>query len=370
MKKRNIAIIIGALILVLTLFLNFNFNLKDYPYYFLRCREAFADVTKDTHIIDNLNSYVEKMNQRSDMWKYYWDVVPKKNAEHYLFTRTPDGKEQANHPDMLYFPDGHLGYKYWMACTPYPYSNGKYEEPNLLVSNDGLHFSDPKHELEPLVPPPSDVKEGGHLSDTDIYFENGMFVMHYVYNKRGVRGPSKFYRITSYDGIHWSTPELSFLATQTVEGYSPGYVKDDGVTEMWYVGGEGNLDFTQSTDNEHTWTPVIRCNVNMEPWLPWHVDVIKTDKGYEGLLCARNRLMDTRALFYIFSTDGINFKCSVNPIIFPSKNGWDDDQIYRSTFIKDNGKYRIWYSAMDKAQEWHIGYNEFTSKEIDDLRMN
>jgi hypothetical protein len=332
--------------------------------------EGINSIFKDQHVIKNIKNYTNLLYKKNALWVYYRKNYIPKNAAKYIITPTPDKINQANHPDMVYFPNGFGGYKYWMACTPYPHSRQKYENPNVLVSNDGIHFIDPKNEKEPLTPAPVDVNKGGHLSDTDMFYYNNEFVLHIVYNKKGVLGPSRFYRITSSDGIHWNKLKLSFLCTQTKEGYSPAYIQDGSNIKMWYVGGEGNLDFTQSDDNEKTWSKVTRCKISMEPWKPWHVDVIKTNKGYEGLLCARNRLMNTRALFYIFSLDGVKWKCSKYPILFPSKNGWDKAEIYRSTLLKEKGLYRIWYSARGNWETWHIGYTEFKENEINNLKMN
>lgn len=332
--------------------------------------EGIRYIFKSKNLIKNAKDYTNLLNKRKSLWEYYRKNCPYKNAKENIFTPTPEKMNQANHPDMVYFSNAFNGYKFWMACTPYPNSNQRYENPNVLVSNDGVHFIVPKNEKEPVINPPSDVNSGGHLSDTDMYYYNKRFVLHVVYNKKGVLGPSRFYRTTSNDGIHWDKPELTYKCIQTKEGYSPAYIQNGNNIKMWYVGGEGNLDFTQSNDNERTWSRVIRCKINMDQWKPWHVEVIKTEKGYEGLVCARNRMMNTRALFYIFSKNGVKWACSKFPILFPSKKGWDDVDIYRSTMLKDNGVYRIWYSARGKWQKWHIGYTEFNEDEINKLKMN
>lgn len=302
-------------------------------------------------------------------WHYYQQHAIIKNSKNYVFTPTKDKTDQATHPDILYFANGFHGFKYWLACTPYPFGNAKFEEPFLLVSNDGKHFEIPKNINDPLVPPPADYRRGGHYSDTDLIFDGRRFILHFVYNKQHVRGPSKFYRIISYDGIHWSTPQLTFVANQTLEGYSPAYVIEGNTMKMWYIGGEGNFVYTESFDDEKSWQPVIRCNINMGEWRPWHVDVIKTDVGYEGLMCARSPYLKTRALFYIRSKDGINWEVSKYPLLFPSKNGWDRKEIYRSTMIKEGQVYKIWYAARGKYNIWHIGYAEIKSDEVAKIPM-
>ena len=44
------------------------------------------------------------------------------------------------HPDVLYFPEGKDGYRYWMAYTPYPPQS--MENPSIVRSNDGISWTD------------------------------------------------------------------------------------------------------------------------------------------------------------------------------------------------------------------------------------
>ena len=44
------------------------------------------------------------------------------------------------HPDVMYFPSGKDGYKYWMAYTPYPPQSK--ENPSIIRSNDGITWTD------------------------------------------------------------------------------------------------------------------------------------------------------------------------------------------------------------------------------------
>ncbi|NFD57518.1 hypothetical protein FDB72_07655 [Clostridium botulinum] len=77
--------------------------------------------------------------------------------------------------------------------------------------------------------------------------------------------------------------------------------------------------YTESEDEEKSWKPIKKCNINMGNWRGWHVDIIKTNIGYEGLICARLPKLNQRALFYVKSKDEINWKTSKNPLIFPKK---------------------------------------------------
>uniref|UniRef100_A0AAU6WNH0 Uncharacterized protein n=1 Tax=Chryseobacterium endophyticum TaxID=1854762 RepID=A0AAU6WNH0_9FLAO len=98
------------------------------------------------------------------------------------------------HPDVQYFQDGLNGYKYWMVFTPYFGTIGiakdarRYENPTIVVSNDGLNWSPPPGMDNPLQKTPSinesfsDKKEEmkqGFWSDVDWTFEKGKFSLYY-----------------------------------------------------------------------------------------------------------------------------------------------------------------------------------------------
>lgn len=288
--------------------------------------------------------------------KYYLKLVnTSANAPNHLRIKTYDGYNQITHPDIVYIDKGFHGFKYWMAYTPYPFSMDRYENPCIAASNDGKHWDTPKGLKNPIVNQPSDVKDGGHYSDTDIISDNGGLAVYYVYNKRNVLGPSKFYRSVSMNGLSWSKPKLVYQCSDPISGYSPAVIKDGDIYKMWYVS-EGNvMSYITSTDNSN-WSSPLKCDISIPGWTIWHVDISKTDIGYEGLMCARDNKAGNTALFYIKSADGIRWSSSSLPVIYPSAKGWDSMDIYRSTFLKQNGTYMIWYAACGFNGKWNIGF--------------
>lgn len=296
----------------------------------------------------------------------YLKVVNKNaNASKPIFIKTYEGYNQPMHPDILHIPEGFHGFKYWLAYTPYPYMMDKFENPCIAASNDSINWVAPRGIKNPIAPPPTDSRAGGHFSDTDIIYDNGKLVTFFVYNKRGVMGPSKFYRSISGDGVKWSAPELIYTCNNPISGYCPAIVKENDTYKMWYTS-EGNImSYVSSTDCKN-WTAPQKCDLNINGWSLWHVNITKTDLGYEGLMCARDNTVKNRAVFYILSKNGINWTHSKLPVIYPSENGWDNREIYRSAMLKENGVYRVWYSAVSMKKRWGIGYAEGTS--IEDLK--
>ncbi|MBA3458618.1 MAG: hypothetical protein H0T46_01550 [Deltaproteobacteria bacterium] len=71
------------------------------------------------------------------------DLVP------HLEIPTYDGSGQVVHPDVLFD-----GYRYLLAYTPYPFSNGRFENPSIAISDDGLAFREIAPGVNPIAPAP------------------------------------------------------------------------------------------------------------------------------------------------------------------------------------------------------------------------
>src|SRR5271166_5048875 len=65
------------------------------------------------------------------------------NAAAPLVTPTYDGSGQVTEPSIANFPGGWHGFTYWLAVAPYPHSHAAYENPSILVSNNGTNWSVP-----------------------------------------------------------------------------------------------------------------------------------------------------------------------------------------------------------------------------------
>lgn len=354
--------VVGFICIIIMLFFTF-IKLKKPSF----CRENFSKfdyVTKDFNIIKNYKEYEENEKNFKKLYDDYRGEFSNKNAKKPLKLGGGYFSNQGVHPDIVKKnKDGKD--IYYMAYTPYPFGRDKYENPFLVKSENGVDFRAEKGVRNPLVSTPEDFSKGGHLSDTDLLYNNGKFMLYYVYNKKEAIGETKFYVIDSPDGVNWSEPKKVY---ETREGYSPTVIKDDNDFKMWHIESEGNLVRSTSKDG-YVWTTYKKCKIDLGEWLAWHIDIQKTDIGYEGLVCSRNPKLKTRALFYMLSEDGLNWKVSKKPILFKSDKGWDDKEIYRSTFIKENNKYRVWYSARGDFYKWSIGYTEYTKDEIKNLDL-
>lgn len=278
------------------------------------------------------------------------------------------------HPDVQYFPNGFKGYKYWMVFTPYFGTVGtepdskRYENPTIVVSNDGLNWSPPYGVSMPLQRTPS-VNESffennneprqGFWSDVDWTFENGKFSLYYrgsfikatALMARGARNQNNTYKLTknsqrtivrqtSTDGINWNPLEVAYTSTPP---YSPN--NNHMISPSFVYNGQGYVSYEVENNispnfpgNDPSY--VIRrtssngldfskfkqskvINFINKPWVnvnsafaPWHIQATYVDGYYFLCIAAGNvKKYTADSLYLAFSKDGLNFKVFPKPLV-------------------------------------------------------
>jgi hypothetical protein len=89
------------------------------------------------------------------------------NAVTPLITPSYDDSGQATEPSIVHFPNGWNGYQYWMVFAPYPHSNDGYENPSILVSDNGTEWSVPPGVTNPIERP----EPGSRLADSSLFYD-------------------------------------------------------------------------------------------------------------------------------------------------------------------------------------------------------
>lgn len=283
------------------------------------------------------------------------------NADNYLTTPTYDGSGQVVHPDIAYFSNGWHGYNYWIAITPYPNGDDSYENPSILASNDGETWKIPSG----LTNPTDSQPQAGHNCDPDLIY-NDITDELWCYYVESSNGTSYLKIRKSSDGVKWGEEEDIF----TLPDYqilSPTIVKVGLTYYMWYVdAGEKGCKAKSTTVKYRTsfdgvnWSKFQIVNISIPNRVIWHIDVYPYESHYLMLIAAYpyGSTCDHCDLFYGYSDDKINWKVTSNPILKNSDSGWDNTEIYRSTFVVDGSTFKIWYSARNTMGEWHVGYTE------------
>lgn len=281
-------------------------------------------------------------------------------------TPTYDGSGQSVHPSVIDFAQNGLGtwngYRYWMAHTPYQSGNDDYENPAILVSQNGYYWRKPPGlTRDPVYPMPVT----GFSSDTHLVYDPDAdeivlahrttldSVNHTVYGNR------------SPDGITWPEQPTVSLSPQ-VEGQpvSPAICR---VAENdWRM-----FALARDTRNLRMWTadtpngpwagPIETAGASSaDGFWGWHLDVqyiggvfyATIDRGplYLG---------NPDGLTAATSLDGLSWQRGSSSFMTKAASGWDDAQLYRACIQPhENGThFRLWYSAQsnDVPEVWGTG---------------
>ena len=292
------------------------------------------------------------------------------NAASPITTPTYDGSGQTVHPDIIVFKNGFQGalsqkYTHIMAITPYPNGNDDYENPSIIVSNTPQSSFSADNITNPIDPEPAP----NHNSDPDIVYKDGIF---YLFYRETNTGTYYLRRRTSPDLVNWGSEQT--LSGIPHDVLSPAIIYDEHENKwkMWAVVFDSGVEYYESDDGLN-WTLVGLTNIPAtisylgSTRYAWHIDVNKTwlGKKYYALITYSSGSGGAFPdyLFFGESDDGINWTVYDQPILSPTGSGsdWDGRAIYRSTFIIEEGKIKVWYSAEQSFASpwvWRTGYTE------------
>lgn len=313
------------------------------------------------------------------------------------------------HPDVIDFAKTSKeggkwgGYRYWMVLTPNQDGYSQYENPCLAASNDGVNWVVPNGIENPL----SGVKHepaGTHNCDTDLVYnpDSDELWVYYVWEQDSPAGTPSNLRI-----IRVKEKNDGFEITSTTDGkpyerlinsqyrydmQSPAVVRRNANTWLMWSnnsdsdnsgnGWQSQVAFVElytSTDGKN-WTNkqsladtlVLKGADGIASYIPWHLDVqwVESQNKYWGLFCAYPKGGNTNRTYLLFGTseDGKTWTTYPKPLLAPRDNKWDNNFIYRSTFIYDDasGTLQVWYSG-GKSGGWRIAYTEFENFLTDTL---
>lgn len=273
-----------------------------------------------------------------------------------LTTPTYDGSGQAMHPSVLKFGSTWNGYLYWMAMTPYPGSNDNYENPSILVSNDGTTWSVPYGLTNPVVPAPADLANWNadpHL----VYNPDTDELWMYYRTSYAVAQQSTLSITKSSDGVSWSSPAVLITWPYASDVASPAIIRmASNDWRMWAVSNiTFKIQYWYSTDGE-TWAASPDGTTNIHEG--WHIDVIydvADSKFY--MLNADKKVSPWANILWYESDDGESWSGYSVPLIAKGgdTSGTWDERLYRASLIKAGDDIEVFYSAFDSSSVWHTG---------------
>ncbi|UIR56301.1 hypothetical protein LZQ00_00395 [Sphingobacterium sp. SRCM116780] len=316
------------------------------------------------------------------------------------------------HPDVLYFANGFHGFKYWMVFTPYfgavgtTQNSKRYENPSIVVSNDGITWSTPPGLINPIMNAPypqESLKENnqdpiqGFWSDVDWVYVNNKFYLYYrgsfisaqALKKRAEKNTSNLKKLetnahrtivqqTSVDGVNWSRIGIAFTSNppftpQNNHVLSPSFIHNGNE----FISYEVELNLGKKNFKGKDGSYVIRRTSNdglnfdyfkqskivhfaNKPWLalnpaysPWHIQASYVD-GYYFLCLAIGdvKKYTSEALYIAYSKDGLHYKVCPKAIL--------EHNAYRSAIFPMNSDEKIIHmGAMIATKSGEFRYKEF-----------
>ncbi|WP_228457378.1 hypothetical protein [Chryseobacterium indologenes] len=315
------------------------------------------------------------------------------------------------HPDVQYFPNGFNGYKYWMVFTPYNGAVGanvdskRYENPTVVVSNDGLTWRPPAGISNPIQRTPTNTESTpenanepiqGFWSDVDWMYENGKFLLYYrgsfmkakALKARGAKSQNNFKKLTktpqraivrqtSTDGISWTPLEVAYTSNAPHSPnnnhiLSPSFVytgknyvsyEVENNISPNFPGNDASYIIMRTSDNGLDFSNFKKSkvvNFMNKPWTdidpvyaPWHIQAAYVDGYYFLCIAAGNvRKFTSEALFLAVSKDGINFKTFPKAMV--------EKNVYRSSvFPMTTTSEAINFGAVVGFKNGVFTYREF-----------
>ena len=286
---------------------------------------------------------------------------------HLLDLSCTSGFGENVHPDVLYVPDG-FGpgdWRYLMTCTPLPQGVEYFENPEFLVSMDGIDWRIPDGGASPVVGAPDNWI--GYNSDPSLYLEDGELSLFY----RDYRAYSGFAVVRllvkkTHDAISWSAPETVLSYKRPVKDVaiimSPTIVKLEGTYYMWYVwrdsAGRHHI-YRMEAPNLTDWSNPKLVTIDGLPDKeePWHPDVATASDGsLVRALCSFPLESPNNKRILICQdhcSNGLVWDFSGNVIERGSLN-FGTKSLYRPSIVLNSPAPRLYYSGQDEQDHWQM----------------
>jgi hypothetical protein len=260
---------------------------------------------------------------------------------------TYDKSCQAVHPDMLYRPEN--SHPFMLAFTPYPFSIGRFENPSITLSDNGLRFFEEYPGLNPLAAaPPRD-----HNNDPDMFYYKGQLCMVYLETLRPEK--QNLVLLTRSGGNRWSSRivHTDYFDAGDPLIVSPVYARIQDRDYLFYVNTSHSPNRIQFVAIHDNFAPDFSRRqdiaINTQGLTPWHIDIVPHDSSFFMLICCVRMEKKEKKydLYSAVSDNGSLWDFSARMLM---RNA------YRATgFFMDDDMY-IYYSKQTRFfLSWEIG---------------
>ena len=289
---------------------------------------------------------------------------PKNDDIKILDLSQTSGFGETVHPDILFIQEGfgNKGWKYLMTITPFPKGIVYFENPEFMVSHDGLNWDIPEGGCSPLIPAPDDWI--GYNSDPSLLYDNG--ILYLIYREVRIEEHQtviNIFMLSSDNGIKWNKPER--IVTKTTAPGDEGFLMSQTLLKrgdryiMWYVDSiksgfsifkiEGRDIFNTALPQE------IHITGMPENRQPWHIDVVEGDSGKLIMaICVKDKNNKERhAIILADSEDDGNSWQVFGESLEPGDEAFCEKSLYRASLARgEDGRWRLYYSGCDNDGNW------------------
>ena len=269
------------------------------------------------------------------------------------------------HPDVLYVPNGWMrtDWRYLMTLTPLPRGAEYFENPEFVVSADGVNWHLPEGGRSPVIPAPGEWL--GFNSDPSLLLVENKLYLYYrdirEYAKKDVE--VRVLLTNTTDGVNWAEP-VPVISQHHARKYpallmSMSVLEMDGAYYMWYVSVDHDKFrvFRLQSKDLYKWAApeeVIIRDLDAGEY-PWHLDVVKDKEELLMALCTSNsEHFKRKSLCFVSSRDkGMSWGVK-GPLLRPDWHGFGEVSLYRAAVVKDSAdnKWRLYYSGQDRNKHW------------------
>lgn len=281
------------------------------------------------------------------------------NIETYLA-----GKNQPTHPSVVVFDEPWNGYRYWMAYSPYPLSDGEEENACIAVSNDLYDWGVPYGIANPVAD--NEETNCNELKDPHLLYRADLDRLEVWYlgrvseNLGGNNHDLILFRKHSSDGVNWSDYEIM----DAVRFLSPSVYWDGEKYQMWSIGYDmwnttGQFVYQESVDG-FTWSEPVQCSIdggsrNIDIW---HGSMFVYEDMFHFVYIAES---EKQEIYYCTSKDGITF--NEKQVIVKNDGWWRN--FYRPTLVMEKGKVACIYGVINDVNQWYLSMS--TGSEFSEL---
>lgn len=274
---------------------------------------------------------------------------------------TYDASHQVVHPSAVVFPSPWHGQRYWLALTPYPNSDSRFENPSLYTGTTGADWTVPSGSRNPI-----ERTGRGYLSDPELAYDPASDELRLYYREveeqhhksKAHHVADVVYLTSSKDGVTWSPPR-SVIRDAGRFVVSPAITRRaEGDWRMWSVdaGKRGctahatRIIMRRSSDGV-SWSGPTKVSFSQPGYHPWHLDVqyVPQVEEYWALVAAfpQGATCTQTSLFLATSSDGMTWTTFPTPVLARGALPQFSTNVYRSTFAfdPDGTSLTIWLTG-------------------------